>query len=130
MEDKIISCLSRCAQTDFGSTTLSKSEKAFYERFNGEILSLCRSLPDSVQTDSLLFLMQYSGLSLGDELDFFSNYYPPSWSILYWLSNDDTPDAKRFKKRDVTGAVTAQSMAMFLHSLDDHLTDHQISILL
>ena len=128
MEDKIISCLSRCAQTDFGSTTLSKSEKAFYERFNGEIFSLCRSLPDSVQTDSLLFLMQYSGLSLGDELDFFSNYYPPSWSILYWLSNDDTPDAKRFKKRDVTGAVTAQSMAMFLHSLDDHLTDHQISV--
>lgn len=128
MEEKNLSFLSRCAQTDFGSTALSKSEKAFYERLNGEMLSLCRSLPDSVQTDSLLFLMQYSRIGLGEELDFFSNYYPPSWSVLYWLSSDDSPHAKRLKKKDVTGAVTAQSMAMFLHSLDDHLTDHQISI--
>ena len=31
--------------------------------------------------------------------------------------------ANRLKKREVANAVTAQSMAMFLHSLDDHLTD-------
>ena len=128
MEDKNMDFLSWCAQTNFGSITLSKTEKAFYDRFNGEILSLCRSVPNSVRTDSLLFLMQYSGINLGDKLDFFSKFYLPSWSVLYWLSNDGTPDAKRLKKRDVTGAVTAQSMAMFLHSLDDHLTDHQISI--
>jgi hypothetical protein len=29
---------------------------------------------------------------------------------------------------DVTNAVTAQSMAMFLHSLDDHLVDGQVSV--
>jgi len=128
MEDKHRNFLSWCAQADFGGIALSKTEKAFYGRFNGEILSLCRSLPNSVQTDSLLFLMQYSGINLGDELDFFSKFYLPSWSVLYWLSNDHTPDAKRLKKRDVASAVTAHSMAMFLHSLDDHLTDHQISI--
>ena len=103
-------------------------EKAFYERFNVEILSLCKSLPNSVQTDALLFLTQYSGITLGEELDFFSNYYPPAWSILYWLSHYDTLAAKRLKARDVTSAVTAQSMAMLLHSLDDHLTDNQISV--
>jgi hypothetical protein len=128
MEHKNRNFLSSCAQTDFGRIPLSRTEKAFYKRFNAEILSLCRSLPNSVQTDALLFLMQYSGITLGQELDFFSNYYPPAWSILYWLSQENTFATKRLKVRDVTSAVTAQSMAMFLHSLDDHLTDNQISV--
>jgi hypothetical protein len=72
--------------------------------------------------------MQYSGVNLGDELDFFAKYYPPSWSILYWLSHNCTHPTKRLKKGDVTSAITAQSMAMFLHSLDDHLTDSQVSV--
>ena len=127
MEHKHQNLLSSCAQMDFGRIPLTRTERAFYKRFNAEILSLCRSLPNSVQTDALLFLMRYSGVNLGQELDFFSNYYPPAWSILYWLSHEDT-FAKRLKARDMTSAVTAQSMAMFLHSLDDHLTDNQISV--
>lgn len=70
-----------CKTIDFGKIKLSKMESTFYQRFNNENLSLCRSLPQSAQTDSILFLMQYSGLKLGDELDFFANHYPPSWSI-------------------------------------------------
>jgi hypothetical protein len=50
------------------------------------------------------------------------------WSILYWLSRDFIPRKKRLKQADITNAVTAQSMAMFLHSLDDHLTDGQVSV--
>jgi len=103
-------------------------ESTFYRRVSNEILSLCRSLPESLQTDSMLFLMQYSRLDLGDELDFFANYYPPAWSILYWLSRDPPLHGKRLKSGDVSTAITAQSMAMFLHSLDDHLTDNQISV--
>jgi hypothetical protein len=117
-----------CRTIDFGKAKLSKMENIFYRRFSNEILSLCRSLPESVQTDSILFLMQYSGIKLGDELDFFSNYYPPVWSIIYWLSHGSPLAGKRLKERDVRSAVTAQSMAMFLHSLDDHLTDHQVSV--
>ena len=76
----------------------------------------------------MLFLMQYAGINLGDELDFFADYYPPTWSILYWLSHDRTLPTKRLKKGDVANAVIAQSMAMFLHSLDDHLTDNQLPV--
>lgn len=76
----------------------------------------------------MLFLMKYSGLNPGDKLDFFANYYPPVWSILYWLNHDHSFTSKRLKKGDVTNAVTAQSMAMFLHSLDDHLIDGQVSV--
>lgn len=117
-----------CKTIDFGKGKLSKREGAFYQRFSNELLSLCRSLPKSVQTEAILFLMRYSGINLGDELDFFANYYPPAWSILYWFSHDSTLPAKRLKKGDVTNAVTTQSMAMFLHCLDDHLVDSQVSV--
>jgi hypothetical protein len=128
MKGRIRDFLLYCKTIDFGRGELSKMENTFYRRFSNEILSLCRSLPQSVQTDSMLFLMQYSGLNLGDELDFYANYYPPTWSILYWLCQDCTVSTKRLKKGDVASAVTAQSMAMFLHSLDDHLTDGQVSV--
>ena len=117
-----------CKTVDFGKCKLSKMESTFYRRFSNEMFSLCRSLPDSVQTDSILFLMKYAGLKLGDKLDFFANYYPPAWSILYWLSHDHSLPTERLKEEDVTNAVTAQSMAMLLHSLDDHLSDGQIPV--
>jgi len=128
MKSRIRNFLHYCETIDFGKVELSKMESTFYLRFSNEILSFCRSLPESAQTDAMLFLMKYSGLNLGDNLDFFANYYSPIWSILYWLSRDYTLPAKRLKKGDVTSAITAQSMAMFLHSLDDHLTDGQVSV--
>ncbi len=127
MKGDIRDFLHYCESTDFGSLTLSKMERHFYGRFNKEIISLCQSLPESAQTDAMLFIMRYSGINLGDELDFFSKFYPPAWSILYWLSRDSAPFS-RLERRDVTNAVTAQSMAMFIHSLDDHLTDGQVSV--
>ena len=128
MEGKMKDFLLYCKTINFGKVKPSKMENVFYRRFSKEIVSLCRSLPKSLQTDSMLFLMQYSGINLGDELDFLANYYPPTWSILYWLSHHSMLPAKRLKKGDVTSAITAQSMAMFLHSLDDHLFDGQVSV--
>jgi hypothetical protein len=120
--------LLNCKIINFGKVKISKMESIFYRRFSNEIVSFCRFLPDSLQTDSILFIMQYSGVKLGDNLDFFANFYPPAWSILYWLSHERTLPIKRLKKGDVANAVTAQSMAMFLHSLDDHLFDGQVSV--
>lgn len=128
MKGRIEGFLLYCENMDFGKGELSKKESIFYRRFSNEILSLCKSLPESVRTESIFFLMEYFGVNLRDGLDFFSHYYPPSWSILYWLSQNTTLAAKRLKERDVTSAVTAQSMAMFLHSMDDHLADRQVSV--
>jgi hypothetical protein len=127
MKVRIRDFLLYCKTIGFGKVELSKMESAFYRRFSNEIVSLCRSLPESAQTDSILFLMRYSGINLGDKLDFFANYYSPTWSILYWLSRHSTR-SRRLTRGDVTNAVTAQSMAMFLHSLDDHLTDRQVPV--
>jgi hypothetical protein len=72
--------------------------------------------------------MRYSRIAPGEKLDFFANYYSPIWSILYWLCHSQILPFKRLKKWDVASAVRAQSMAMFLHSLDDHLIDGQIPV--
>ncbi len=127
MKSRIRNFLHYCETVDFGKAKLSKTESNFYRRFSNEILLLCNSLPAAAKTDAILFLMRYSGLQVGDELDFFSNFYTPSWSTLYWLSRDPALSS-RSKRRDIKNAVTAQSMAMFLHSLDDHLTDRQVSV--
>ena len=128
MNDRIGDLLLHCVAMDFGKGELSKTESNFSRRFSNEVLSLCRSLPESAQTDAICFLMRYSGVNLGEEPDFFANYYPPAWSVLYWLSHDSTLPNERLNHEDLTNAVTAQSMAMLLHSLDDHLTDGQILV--
>ena len=72
MKSRISDFLLHCKTMDFGKDKLSKRESIFYRRFSNEILSLCRSLPESAQTDAILFLMQYSRLNFVDELDFFA----------------------------------------------------------
>ncbi len=116
-----------CSKINFGSVDLSTGEREFYEGFNREIISLCDSLPESVQFDALLFFMSYSGLTIGYKYDFFKNYYVPSWSILYWLIHFDGENG-RLTKEDIKNSKTAHSMAMKLHSLDDHICDKEIPV--
>jgi hypothetical protein len=127
MKGSIRDFLLHCKTINFGKVRLSKTESTFYQQFSKEIIALCRSLPKAAQTDAILFLMCYSRAILSDKLDFFANYYSPTWSILYWLSHNYTFPRQQLKKSDITNAVTAQSMAMLLHSLDDHLIDGQVS---
>jgi len=117
--------LSSCSKIDFGIIDISGQKKCFYQKFNAQIISLCDTLPESVQTDALLFFMNYSGLSIGQELTFFKNYYTPSWSIVFWLTRF-FPDNNRSFREKTKAAITAHSMAMILHSLDDHINDGEL----
>ena len=85
MDEKIEDLLSFCSEINFGAVNLTDGEKKFCSEWNSEIISLCKSLPESTQTDALLFFMRYSGLSFGEEINFFRTYYVPTWSIIYWL---------------------------------------------
>ncbi len=117
--------LSSCSKIDFGTIALSDQEKIFYRKFNNEIISLCNTLPESVQTDALLFFMKYSGLSIGQKLLFFKNYYVPSWSIVFWLTRFFPDNNESFQEK-TKSAITAHAMAMMLHSLDDHINDGEL----
>ena len=123
MEGKIEDLLSSCSEIDFGDLNLSDGEKEFCNELNNEIISLCKSLPESTQTDASLFFMT----SFGEELNFFRYFYVPAWSIIYWLIQS-SPDDKGLEQKDIINAKTAHSMAMFLHSLDDHLNDNELPV--
>lgn len=127
MEDHIEKLLSSCSEIEFGTVVLSDGAKKFCWEWNNEIIALCKSLPDSTQTDALLFFMKNSGLSFEDNLNFFRTYYIPTWSIIYWLLQTSS-DENKLKQADVMNAKKAHSMAMFLHALDDHLKDRQMPV--
>lgn len=112
---------------DFGHVTMSTDQISFNKALSDELIYLCRSLPMSMQISAFSFLMKYSRISFDSEFDFFRHYYTPAWSIIYWLSKSDFFQEK-LKRNDIQTCLTAHSMAMFLHSLDDHLSDGQISV--
>jgi len=124
MKDKLEDLLSSCSEIDFGAVNLSDGEKEFCDELNNEILSLCKSLPESTQIDALLFFMRYFRIPFDHELNFFRYFYVPAWSIIYWLIHSGPCD-KELEQKD---AKTAHSMAMFLHSVDDHLNDNELPV--
>ena len=124
MEDKLEDLLSSCSEIDFGAVNLSNEGKEFCRELNNEIISLCKSLPESTQADALLFFMRYFRIPFGQELSFFSNYYVPAWSIIYWLIQSAT-EGKGLEREDMQNAKSAHSMALLLHPLDDHLNDNE-----
>ena len=110
---------------NFSNIHVSGELTDFYHDLNTQVLFLCRSLPASVRTDALLFLMQYCGSTSGDMSDFFRNYHVPSWSILYWIERS-APESANFAGNHCQLALRAHAMAMLLHSMDDHICDGDI----
>ncbi len=92
---------------------------------NDQVMELCHTLPLGVQSESMLFFMNYAGIRLGEPLDFFKGYYRPVWSPLYWLTADNGVDGN-LSGVGLETAVRGHAMAMTLHSLDDHLVDGEI----
>jgi hypothetical protein len=60
-----------------------------------------------------------------EKLNLFRLYYVPAWSVIYWLIQSDT-GGSGLTQVDIKNAKAAHFLAMFLHALDDHLTDHQV----
>ncbi len=108
----------------FGDGAPAPAVRAFRRELNREIIDLLRSLPDVVHTDAVLFCMQHLGTPIVPEFDYFRQYHPPAWSVLYWITH--RPAASPLTP-DLWGhAKTAHAMALFLHPLDDHLNDGQL----
>jgi len=122
MDKKINKILTACRGLTFGIFPLDENLTLWQKAVNDEITSLCRELPKSQQASALIFLMNYSGISIGSEMNFFQNYFPPSWTILSHLAaSEQNPGSENFPTH-----LRAHAMAMFLHSLEDHLVDKEI----
>ncbi len=109
----------------FGPIVLNEALKSFRHEMNAEIMALLRSLPETVHTDTVVFLMRHFGTPCFPRFDYFRNYYAPSWSLLYWLHREYN-HATRPAPQDLRDANTIHAMALFMHPLDDHLNDGQL----
>jgi hypothetical protein len=116
----------RSSAIRFGDVPTGKAVD-FYRRLNDQVPALCRSLPRSAQTEALMFLMGYVGIGVGEPLEFFKNYYPPAWSVLYWLV-ESLPGRGTVSGEEIDAVLGGQAMAMLLHSLDDHLVDGDVPV--
>lgn len=114
-----------CSKIDFGPVILDSGEIDFCTDLNSEVFSLCKSLPASAQTGALFFLMRYFRIPFGGKFSIFMKYYTPAWSIIYWIQRSST-GKKSLNQKAIGVAMTAHSMALLLHPLDDHLNDGQL----
>lgn len=98
----------------------------FYTLINNAVLTLVRSLPQSVQTYAMMFFLNHAGIEPGQPLDFFRNYYSPVWSCIPHIINKVINECAIVTDEFVNHAATAHAMIMLMHSLDDHIHDGQI----
>ena len=130
MEKGIEPLLKYCSEIDFGPVTISGRQQRFLDEMNHMVLSLARSLPKSTRTDALFFLMFYMDIVADQQinfykLNFFKNYYTPSWSIIFWIQ-DVLQGRKKLSDGDKKSAMTAHGLLLLLHSLDDHFNDNEL----
>jgi hypothetical protein len=114
-----------CKNIRFGAVTLNRDEEFIYQRLNQQMIHLCRSMPESVQTSVMLSMMRYAGITPGEPMAFFRNYPAPIWSIIHHVSKTGH-ESRDLSPDEYEHAVRAHAMAMYLHSLDDHLNDGDI----
>lgn len=103
-----------------------QEREAFRDEMNAEIMAFFRTLPESTHAASVVFFMQHFKTPFFPKCDYFKNYYAPSWSILHWLDRVGS-DHSSFLPTERCHALSAHAMALFLHPLDDHLNDGQLS---
>ncbi len=127
MAGRIADLLSFCSLVNFGVVNLSREEEAFRGELNREMLTLCECLPQPMRTQAVLFLVKYLRTSFTNGVNFVDYFYAPAWSILFWLRRS-CPGNRKLDPKYVQDAKTGQTMALFLHALDDHLTDGQLPV--
>jgi hypothetical protein len=72
----------------------------------------------------MIFLMGYGSLEPDNHFDFFHTIYTPAWSTSAWLLKKGAPKREYLLQH----GASAMAMAIFLHSLDDHLVDGEIAL--
>jgi hypothetical protein len=108
---------------NFGRVSLSTEQTSMLSLMNRQIIELCRALPEPLRGSALLTIQRhYTGFQLSNLVNFFTKFYTPSWSIIYWMQQHST-----LQTRELEAALSAQAMAYFLHMLDDHISDGQIA---
>jgi hypothetical protein len=115
----------QCAAINFGKVNLNPAQTQALSRMNQQIVELCRSLPIPLRDSGILAIQQhFTGFQLTNLMSFFTKFYAPSWSLIYWMQQAHPT----LSEAELEQAICAQGIAYFLHMLDDHISDGQIPI--
>jgi hypothetical protein len=115
----------QCTRLNFGSIDLTAEQTALLGVMNRQIIELCRTLPKPLQDSAVLAVQRhFTGFQLANFMNFFTKFYVPSWSLIYWMQERQPG----LSAAELEQAVIAQGLAYFLHMLDDHIADGQIPI--
>jgi hypothetical protein len=117
--------VAQCATINFGKVSLNPDQTQALSLMNRQIIELCRSLPAPLRDSGLLAIQQhFTGFQLANLTNFFTKFYVPSWSLIYWMQQANP----MLSEAELEQAICAQGLAYFLHMLDDHISDGQIPI--
>lgn len=117
--------LSALGSLAFGEVPLAAEHQPLRNWLNRRVLAFCDRMPAALRDSALLavqaHLTRYRACHVAT---FYDKYYPPAWTVIPYLSSsrDDAAPGQMHH------ALGAQAAAMFLHLLDDHLTDGDIPI--
>lgn len=100
---------------------------ALSEAMNQALLERCRALPAAIQTRSVLFLVEDSGLTWPGPFNYFHRYYPVSYSGLVWM-NRHAPRPLADADPARAAAIEALATSMALHRIDDHIVDGDLTL--
>jgi hypothetical protein len=115
----------QCATINFGKVALNPAQTQALGQMNRQIVELCRSLPAPLRDSGILAIQQhFTGFQLTNLMNFFTKFYAPSWSLIYWMQQAHPT----LSEAELEQAICAQGIAYFLHMLDDHISDGQIPI--
>jgi hypothetical protein len=114
-----------CATLNFGKVNLNREQTQALSLMNQQIVALCRTLPAPLRDAGILAIQQhFTGFQLNNLTNFFTKFYVPSWSLIYWMQQAHPT----LSEAELEQAICAQGLAYFLHMLDDHISDGQIPI--
>jgi hypothetical protein len=117
--------LSALESLAFGEVRLAAEHQPLRNWLNRRVPAFCDRMPTGLRDSALLavqaHLTRYRACHVAA---FYDKYYPPAWTVIPFLaSSRDGVDPSQ-----VHDALGAQAAAMFLHLLDDHLTDGDIPV--
>lgn len=109
----------------FGEVRLAAEHQPLRVWLNRRVLAFCDRMPAALRDSALLavqaHLTRYQACHVAT---FYDKYYPPAWTVIPFLAGSRSGVAPG----QVHDALSAQAAAMFLHLLDDHLTDGDIPV--
>ncbi len=117
--------LSALDSLTFGEVPLATDHRPLKDWLDRRVPAFCGRMPAAVRDSALLAVQAHlTRYRVCHVAAFYDKYYPPAWTVIPFLAGS----RGGVNTGQMHDALSAQAAAMFLHLLDDHLTDGDIPV--